>query len=175
MASELLEETRSAVRRARPVTPLRPTAVAVWGLFAAVVLVVTAFALFIVRWSHPPLADLAHFAELGESFGLVSALFSGLAFAALIITILIQSRELSLQRQQLTLQRAELEGQRLELARLANAQDVQNYALVFSAFALAETHEMRFSSGGPSPEFAEAIRYLRSYLKEETARRQQAK
>src|SRR5271170_2897836 len=95
-----------------------------------------------------------------------------LAFAGLIITILIQARELRLQRQQLTLQRSELEGQHTELARLANAQDAQNYALLVSAFAAAEVFEQRNTSAAPSPEFAEAIRYLRAHMKEETARRQ---
>jgi hypothetical protein len=52
-------------------------------VFAAVALTVVGFAVFILRLSHPPLADLGHLAEFGESFALVSALFSGLAFAGL--------------------------------------------------------------------------------------------
>lgn len=50
----------------------------------------------------------------GDQFGAVNALFSGLAFAGLIYTILLQHEELSLQRQELEDTRKELEGQRLE-------------------------------------------------------------
>lgn len=54
----------------------------------------------------------------GDMFGAVNALFSGLAFAGIIITILLQRKELSLQRQ-------ELEETRAELKRTADAQDTQ--------------------------------------------------
>jgi hypothetical protein len=109
--------------------------------------------------------------DIGAGFNILSTLFSGLAFAGLIITILIQVRELRLQRQQLIQQREELAAQRVELARLASAQDIQNYALLVSAFAAAEAFEKRLSSGGPSPEFGEAYRYLAEFLKQETASR----
>jgi hypothetical protein len=52
----------------------------------------------------------------GDMFGSVNALFSGLAFAGIILTILLQSRELSLQRQ-------ELKDTREELKRSATAQE----------------------------------------------------
>lgn len=51
----------------------------------------------------------------GDSFGLLTSLFSGLAFAGLIITIIMQKDELALQRQELSLTREELNGQRLEM------------------------------------------------------------
>lgn len=52
---------------------------------------------------------------IGDMFGVVNALFSGLAFAGIIFTVLLQSRELQLQRRELSLTRAELEGQRHQL------------------------------------------------------------
>lgn len=52
----------------------------------------------------------------GDMFGAVNALFSGLAFASLIYTILLQRQELHLQRTELRLTRSELEGQRQQLA-----------------------------------------------------------
>lgn len=51
----------------------------------------------------------------GDSFGLLTSLFSGLAFAGLIITIVMQKDELALQREELELTRKELAGQKEEL------------------------------------------------------------
>ncbi|MFJ5838451.1 DUF6082 family protein [Streptomyces shenzhenensis] len=58
---------------------------------------------------------------LGEYFGAVSAVFSGVALLLLIVTLLFQQRELHLQRQELALQREELIASRDELRRSAAA------------------------------------------------------
>ncbi len=50
----------------------------------------------------------------GDTFGAVNALFSGLAFAGLIATLLYQKEELKLQREDLQQTREELKGQREE-------------------------------------------------------------
>lgn len=50
----------------------------------------------------------------GDMFGAVNALFSGLAFAGLIITLLYQKEELKLQREELRETRNELNAQKLE-------------------------------------------------------------
>ena len=50
----------------------------------------------------------------GDMFGAVNALFSGLAFAGLIITLLYQKEELQLQREELAQTREELKGQKEE-------------------------------------------------------------
>ena len=50
----------------------------------------------------------------GDQFGAVNALFSGLAFAGLIITLILQKRELGLQRDELEQTREELKNQREE-------------------------------------------------------------
>lgn len=52
--------------------------------------------------------------QFGDMFGAVNALFSGLAFAGLIITLLLQKAELGLQRDELEQTREELKNQRLE-------------------------------------------------------------
>jgi len=44
----------------------------------------------------------------GDSFGVINSLFSGLAFAAIVITILLQREELKIQHQELKLQHKEL-------------------------------------------------------------------
>lgn len=54
--------------------------------------------------------------QFGDLFGSVNALFSGLAFVALIYTIHLQRQELSLQRTELKLQREEMIASRGELA-----------------------------------------------------------
>ncbi len=58
----------------------------------------------------------------GDMFGGVNALFSGLAFSGIIITILLQRKELALQRQ-------ELKETREELKRSATAQENSEIAL----------------------------------------------
>lgn len=52
----------------------------------------------------------------GDMFGSINALFSGLAFAGLIFTVLLQRQELQLQRHELKLQREEIVESRKELA-----------------------------------------------------------
>jgi hypothetical protein len=65
----------------------------------------------------------------GDMFGLANAVFSGLAFLGIIVTILMQSDELTLQRRELELTRQELELTRSELTRTATAQEESQKAL----------------------------------------------
>lgn len=53
--------------------------------------------------------------QFGDKFGAVNALFSGLAFAGLIFTIILQKKELALQREELVDTRKELAGQKKQL------------------------------------------------------------
>ena len=75
----------------------------------------------------------------GDSFGLLTSLFSGLAFAGIIITIVMQRDELALQRQELTYQREELELSRRELSRTADAQERSEQALSDQSEILRKT------------------------------------
>ncbi len=54
--------------------------------------------------------------QAGDMFGGINSLFSGLAFAGIIFTIVIQREELKLQREELKLQRDEVAKSRQELA-----------------------------------------------------------
>ena len=63
----------------------------------------------------------------GDMFGAVNALFSGLAFAALVYTVWMQRIELQLQRKELSLTRQELRGQKIQLTE-------QNATLVMQRF-----------------------------------------
>lgn len=79
-------------------------------------------------WFLYPLNERGTF---GDMFGAVNALFSGLAFASLIYTIVLQKRELQLQRQELVLTRAELEGQKLQLSAQNEVLKIQNFESTF--------------------------------------------
>lgn len=82
----------------------------------------------------------------GDMFGAVNALFSGMAFAGVIYTVLLQ-------RQALQLQREELQATRLELARSAAAQERSEHVLQLQAEA-AE-YGQRLSAVNHMLEFAE--------------------
>lgn len=71
----------------------------------------TAFSVFVIYLSSATLIyPLEKLASFGDSFGVLTSLFSGLAFAGMIITILLQKDELQLQRE--------------ELARASSAQEI---------------------------------------------------
>jgi hypothetical protein len=78
--------------------------------------------LIVLVWIFTPIIIYYNFYDwsksgaFGDLFGVVNALFSGLAFAGIIYTILLQRKELKLQRQ-------ELEETRNELKRSADAQE----------------------------------------------------
>jgi hypothetical protein len=78
-----------------------------WPVLVVVVLYAAFFCAVILRWWPFTGMSWQNRGEMGDSFNVLSALFNGLAFAGLIITIFIQSRELRLQRHQLSLQRTE--------------------------------------------------------------------
>ena len=70
----------------------------------------------------------------GDQFGAVNALFSGLAFAGLIYTIILQRRDLELQRKDLRLQREELVLNRQEMAEQTAEFEKQNETLRIQRF-----------------------------------------
>lgn len=71
----------------------------------------------------------------GDTFGAINSLFSGLAFAGIIYTILLQRKELELQRQ-------ELRETRKELERAANAQESSGQQLKRQAENLKMTAKL---------------------------------
>lgn len=64
--------------------------------------------------------------EVGDSYGALNTLFSGFAFAGIILSIFMQSKELKLQRD-------EIKDNRLELSRQADALERQANNLKISA------------------------------------------
>ena len=86
-------------------------------IISFVVLVVLVYAAFILYNVWPiSLENIDKVGVFGDSFGVLTALFSGLAFAGKIITILLQRQELALQREELRLTREELKLTRGELS-----------------------------------------------------------
>ena len=63
----------------------------------------------------------ARWSEIGDSFGVLNGVLSGMALTALVITLWIQFRELSLQRAELRMQRDAIEHSSEELRRSADA------------------------------------------------------
>ncbi len=55
------------------------------------------------------------YGSIGDSYGALNTLFSGLAFAVLIVALLLQKRELGLQREELKATRDELKGQKEQM------------------------------------------------------------
>lgn len=72
--------------------------------------------------------DMPSQGQAGDLFGCINALFSGLAFAGVIVAILLQREELELQRHEIT-------ANRLELARSATAQEESREALRKTVYA----------------------------------------
>jgi hypothetical protein len=73
--------------------------------------------------------DFSQIGIVGDSFGAINALFSGLAFVGLIFTIYLQKNELRLQREELKLQRFELKENREQLRRSAESQEKTEYLI----------------------------------------------
>ncbi|MDQ8037157.1 MAG: putative phage abortive infection protein, partial [Pedobacter sp.] len=67
----------------------------------------------------------------GDSFGVLTSLFSGLAFAGLIITIVMQRDELALQRQELNFTREEIKGQKEEMKSQNETLRIQRFENTF--------------------------------------------
>jgi len=89
-------------------------------LIGGVIVSVLGYAVFLIYYTWPiSEISISKSGVFGDSFGILTALFSGLAFSGMIITILLQREELSLQRRELELTRNEISGQKEEM-RLQN-------------------------------------------------------
>lgn len=98
-----------------------------YKLFGAIVV------LWILCWGILSLAfgDLGKQGQFGDMFGSVNALFSGLAFAGLILTILLQMEELREQREELKLTRETLKDQKREFEKQNETLSVQRFESTF--------------------------------------------
>ncbi len=74
----------------------------------------------------------------GDMFGVVNALFSGLAFAGILIALYMQKHELELQRKELSATREELKGQKEQLEIQNKTSEKQRFENTF--FQLLDAH-----------------------------------
>ncbi len=95
---------------------------------SAVILAFWAANAFILKWHG---YDLASRGQFGDQFGMINALFSGLAFAGIILSLYLQRRDLKLQRKDLKMQRMEMEMQRDEMKKSRGEFEQQNFNDVF--------------------------------------------
>jgi len=87
--------------------------------------------------------------EIGDSYGALNTLFSGLAFAGIIISIFMQNDELKLQREELELQRQEIINNRKELEKQANS--LSDSARISALTSLLQHYQtMENQSSGPN-------------------------
>lgn len=101
-----------------------------WPLILLSVGVVGLFALS-WWWIATTINDLEKQGQFGDQFGAVNALFSGLAFAGLIFTIILQKNELALQRKELSLTHEELKGQKEQLEEQNKTLKIQRFENTF--------------------------------------------
>lgn len=100
----------------------------------AIVLVLWGLNLYLFFRLSPNFDWKAGVGQLGDVFGVVNALFSGLAFAGLFTAILLQRSDLNLQAKNLSLQIEELRETRTELANQNVHFDAQNRVLKKQSF-----------------------------------------
>lgn len=96
-----------------------------------------------------------HRGQFGDMFGAVNALFSGLAFAGIIITILLQRDELGLQRIELELTRTELQLTRKEFKDQNDTLSIQRFENTF--FNLLSLHN-RLIEDAKGREFFDSLK-----------------
>lgn len=99
-----------------------------WPFWLILLFVVSSWFLFVMEW-FPWWTEENARGTFGDSFGVVNALFSGLAFAGVIYAILLQKKELELQRKELKLQRKTLEATEVEIRGQKEQLQAQNETL----------------------------------------------
>ena len=105
--------------------------------------------------------------QIGDMFGAVNALFSGLAFAGVIIAIVLQRNELTLQREELRLTRE-------QVAKQAEAQEASSMMLGVTARLNALSALLEYGRdralGDPNrvPRIVEEIDIILKQLKQDT-------
>ena len=97
-------------------------------------MIVMVLALFLANLCLIFFFDKEQRGTFGDQFGAVNALFSGLAFAGLIYTIILQRHDLKLQRRDLKLQREELALTRKEMEEQTAEFEKQNETLRIQRF-----------------------------------------
>lgn len=117
MVTMSVEVLRRALRR----RAVLAVAVAAGAIVVSVLLVVAGAVVVALIAPAGGSAEWQTWANVGQSFGVISTVLSGLAFVALVVTLWVQLKELSFQRDELRLQRTVAERSSEELRRSADA------------------------------------------------------
>ncbi len=111
----------------------------------------------------------------GDSFGVLTSLFSGLAFSGLIWTIFLQRNDLKIQQEQLQHQLDEMENSRKEMATQSRIQRAQFYATIAQlrvAAKQAEVEALKVLAESSPPESRaeqiESINEIAKYIEKES-------
>ncbi len=105
-----------------------------WIIFAFAVLFIIAVCLLFVYFMKEQPWGMDKRGQFGDMFGALGAVFSGLAFAGLIVTLIQQHDDLKLQREDLRLQRQEIAQTNLELALQRKEMEEQNKTIMLQRF-----------------------------------------
>lgn len=97
----------------------------VWSIIGVLVVWSLTFVLYLA------ISNSDERGQFGDMFGAVNALFSGLAFAGLIITLILQRQELGLQREELEQTREEMKNQRAEFEKENETLKYQRFENLF--------------------------------------------
>jgi hypothetical protein len=116
---------------------LRPFFILAIAVLAAVVVVGVALVFAIDNWSER--------GQFGDMYGVLNTTFSGLAFSALVITLVLQRKELRLQRLELEMTRAELQKQ--AVAQTAHAKTALRAARIAALGSLYQSYAMLVGGG----------------------------
>ncbi|HEY0842982.1 putative phage abortive infection protein [Methylotenera sp.] len=132
------------------------------GLIALVLLVIALWAM--TGWILYPYEQRG---TIGDMFGSINALFSGLAFAVLIYTIHLQRKELELQREELASTRNEIKEQKEYLAAQNDVLRTQNFENTFFQLLnlMQETRNSFVFRRVPSKKGVEAFEHAYANLK----------
>jgi hypothetical protein len=99
---------------------------------------------FVIGYWYQSVTNAGAFAD---TFGSINALFSGLAFAVLIYTLLLQSQELEYQREQLKVQNEELKQTRVQIEGQKEQLAAQNQTLRLQAIESAFFSQLNLLNG----------------------------
>ncbi|MCP5352925.1 MAG: hypothetical protein H6926_07040 [Chromatiales bacterium] len=106
-----------------------------WILLAGVTTLVVGYGAFLIYETWPiEQRSVEKAGSFGDTFGLLTSLFSGLAFASLYVTLRMQSRQLRYQYEELQSTRSELELTRGEMERQRLAMEQQSRMVTLQQF-----------------------------------------
>lgn len=129
-------------------------------LISAVIVVVISYAVFLVYVSWPiESLSITNAGIFGDSFGIITSLFSGLAFTGMIVTILLQKEELSLQRNELSLTRKEFIEQK-KIFRIQSFNDSFYRLLDFRKKCLSEITIISDKANNTKKHSIDALKHL---------------